>query len=49
MTKLDQKEDARTATNYFTFLKLGVLYRMFKKAGKDMMITFTNKMNKEKL
>jgi len=23
MTKLDQKEDARTATNYFTFLKLG--------------------------
>jgi len=22
MTKLDQKEDARTATNYFTFLKL---------------------------
>jgi len=23
MTKLDQKEDARTATNYFMFLKLG--------------------------
>jgi len=22
MTKLDQKEDARIATNYFTFLKL---------------------------
>jgi len=22
MTKLDQKEDVRTATNYFTFLKL---------------------------
>jgi len=22
MTKLDQKEDARTAINYFTFLKL---------------------------
>jgi len=22
MTKLDQKEDAMTATNYFTFLKL---------------------------
>jgi len=22
MTKLDQKEDARTVTNYFTFLKL---------------------------
>jgi len=22
MTKLDQKEDAKTATNYFTFLKL---------------------------
>jgi len=22
MTKLDQKEDARTATKYFTFLKL---------------------------
>jgi len=22
MTKLDQKEDARTATNYLTFLKL---------------------------
>jgi len=22
MIKLDQKEDARTATNYFTFLKL---------------------------
>jgi len=22
MTKLDQKEDARTATNFFTFLKL---------------------------
>jgi len=22
MTKLDQKEDARTATNYFMFLKL---------------------------
>jgi len=22
MTKLDQKEDVKTATNYFTFLKL---------------------------
>jgi len=49
MIRLEQKEDARIVTSCFTFLKLENLHRVFEEKRKDLIITFTNRMNEKKI